>query len=217
MIEIADDGRGVDAAAVERTGQAVRPAGPAAPLDAATCCRCCARLDFRRKTRRIAQAGVASAWLSSSRRSSEFSGTMTLETTPGAGTRFIIQLPRHARDHRRADRTRRHGIVRRSAGRGPRGDRSCCPRCPPGRRERDRPVSRTRAADRPARAAVRHRQHGAATRFHVFVVGTRRGSSDLPSIASSASAKSSFAPSPIRWCASRAFPAPPTWATATWY
>ena len=69
-IEIADDGRGVDAAAVAARARAGRPAGAApARWIPRRCSRCCARPDFRPKTTPTAPAAAASAWRSSRRRS----------------------------------------------------------------------------------------------------------------------------------------------------
>ena len=55
--------------------------------------RCSARRASRRATSRTARAAAASAWRVVQAAVEELSGSLTLETTPGAGTRFVIELP----------------------------------------------------------------------------------------------------------------------------
>lgn len=93
VLEIADDGRGVDRAAVAAKAALAGIPLPPGPLDDAALVSilCAPGFSTRDETDRASGRGVGMAVVKET--VEELSGTMTLETTPGEGTRFIIQLP----------------------------------------------------------------------------------------------------------------------------
>jgi two-component system chemotaxis sensor kinase CheA len=93
VLEIADDGRGVDRAAVAAKAAQAGIALPAGPLDDATLLSvlCAPGFSTKDETDRASGRGVGMAVVKET--IEDLSGTMTLDTTPGEGTRFIIQLP----------------------------------------------------------------------------------------------------------------------------
>ena len=107
----------------------------------------------------------------------ELGGTLTLDTAPGDGTRFIDRAAADAGDHRRAHRAVGDRDVRGAAGRGARGHRGAIP-APSGssRATRSSPYrGGVLPIVRLARCSGSSRVRGAA--LHVFVVGAgaRRG------------------------------------------
>ena len=93
-IEIADDGRGVDAAAVvERArtvGLAVPPQGAVDSSHLLTLL-CAPGFSTRDESDRASGRGVGMGVVQAA--VEELSGSLSLETTPGAGTRFTLELP----------------------------------------------------------------------------------------------------------------------------
>ena len=92
-IEIADDGRGVDAGAVIARAQAAGLPVPAGPPDAATLLSliCAPGFSTREQSDRASGRGVGMSVVKSA--VDELSGAMYLESERGAGTTFIIDLP----------------------------------------------------------------------------------------------------------------------------
>ncbi len=92
-LEIADDGQGVDRASVVDKARQLGIPLPAGPLDDAALLSilCAPGFSTREETDRASGRGVGMAVVKET--IEELSGTMTLKTEPGEGTRFIIQLP----------------------------------------------------------------------------------------------------------------------------
>jgi two-component system chemotaxis sensor kinase CheA len=93
MLEIADDGRGIDAEAVTRRARGLGMAVPDGPLDDATLLDliCAPGFSTREETDRASGRGVGMAVVKSTVQ--QLNGTLALDTEPGRGTRFIIELP----------------------------------------------------------------------------------------------------------------------------
>ncbi len=93
VLEIADDGSGVDRSAVAAKAARAGIALPPGPLDDATLLSvlCAPGFSTKDETDRASGRGVGMAVVKDT--IEDLSGTMTLETTPGEGTRFIIELP----------------------------------------------------------------------------------------------------------------------------
>ncbi|HET7697576.1 MAG TPA: chemotaxis protein CheA [Vicinamibacterales bacterium] len=93
VLEIADDGRGIDAAAVAARAQALGLEVPAGPLDPRTLLDliCAPGFSTRDETDRASGRGVGMAVVKST--VEELNGTLSLQTAPGEGTRFVIELP----------------------------------------------------------------------------------------------------------------------------
>ena len=93
VLEIADDGRGIDPAAVAVRARAMGLAVPDGPLDAATVLDliCAPGFSTRDETDRASGRGVGMAVVKTT--IEELNGTVTLQTAPGEGTRFVIELP----------------------------------------------------------------------------------------------------------------------------
>jgi two-component system chemotaxis sensor kinase CheA len=93
VLEIADDGRGIDVAAVTARARALGvplPDGaidPAALLDVL----CAPGFSTRDASDRASGRGVGMAVVRTA--VDELQGTLTLQTAPGEGTRFVIELP----------------------------------------------------------------------------------------------------------------------------
>jgi two-component system chemotaxis sensor kinase CheA len=92
-IEISDDGRGVDVEAVVARAKAAGLPVPSGPPDAAAVLAllCAPGFSTRDESDRASGRGVGMAVAQSA--VEELSGSLTLEFTPGAGTRFIVELP----------------------------------------------------------------------------------------------------------------------------
>ena len=92
-LEIADDGQGVDEASVAEKARQMGIPLPAGPLDEAAILSilCAPGFSTKDATDRASGRGVGMAVVKET--IEELSGTMTLKTEPGEGTRFIIQLP----------------------------------------------------------------------------------------------------------------------------
>ena len=92
-IEIADDGRGVDAAAVVARARAVGLPVSSNTPDAAELLAllCSPGLSTKDEADRASGRGVGMAVVKST--VEQLSGTMSMTTVPGAGTRFSIELP----------------------------------------------------------------------------------------------------------------------------
>jgi two-component system chemotaxis sensor kinase CheA len=92
-IEIADDGRGVDAQAVIARARAVGLPVPAGPPDAATLLSliCAPGFSTRDQSDRASGRGVGMSVVKSA--VDELSGAVYLESEPGVGTTFILDLP----------------------------------------------------------------------------------------------------------------------------
>jgi two-component system chemotaxis sensor kinase CheA len=93
VLEIADDGRGIDAAAVAARARALGFPLPDGPIDAATLLDvlCAPGFSTRDQTDRGSGRGVGMAVVKTT--VEELNGTITLQTAPGEGTRFVIELP----------------------------------------------------------------------------------------------------------------------------
>ena len=93
VLEIADDGRGIDAAAVAAKARALGFPLPEGPLDAATLLDllCAPGFSTRDETDRASGRGVGMGVVKTT--VEELNGSMTLQTAPGEGTRFVIELP----------------------------------------------------------------------------------------------------------------------------
>jgi two-component system, chemotaxis family, sensor kinase CheA len=92
-IEIADDGRGVDAKAVIARARAAGLPVPAGPPDAPTLLSliCAPGFSTREQSDRASGRGVGLSVVKSA--VDELAGAMYLESEPGAGTTFILDLP----------------------------------------------------------------------------------------------------------------------------
>jgi two-component system chemotaxis sensor kinase CheA len=92
-IEVADDGRGVDANAVAARARAAGLPVPAGTPDPATLLAllCAPGFSTKDDADRASGRGVGMAVVKQT--IEQLSGTMTLETEPGVGTRFLLQLP----------------------------------------------------------------------------------------------------------------------------
>jgi two-component system chemotaxis sensor kinase CheA len=92
-LEVADDGRGIDAEAVARRARAVGLAVPDGPLEGSALLAiiCAPGFSTRDTADRAAGRGVGMAVVLSAVR--ELGGTLSLDTAPGEGTRFVIELP----------------------------------------------------------------------------------------------------------------------------
>ena len=92
-LEVADDGYGVDEEAVVDKARQAGLSVPAGPLDAAAVLAllCSPGFSTKEETDRASGRGVGMAVVKAM--VEELSGTMTLDTEAGQGTRFIIQLP----------------------------------------------------------------------------------------------------------------------------
>jgi two-component system, chemotaxis family, sensor kinase CheA len=93
VLEIADDGRGIDADAVVARARALGFPLPEGPIDAATLLDvlCAPGFSTRDETDRASGRGVGMGVVKTT--VEELNGTMTLQTAPGEGTRFVIELP----------------------------------------------------------------------------------------------------------------------------
>ena len=93
VLEIADDGRGIDADAVAARARAMGLAVPDGPLDSATLLEilCAPGFSTRDKTDRASGRGVGMAVVKTT--VEELNGSMSIQTAPGEGTRFVIELP----------------------------------------------------------------------------------------------------------------------------
>jgi two-component system chemotaxis sensor kinase CheA len=93
VIEVADDGRGVDPAAVVARARAMGLAVPDDTPDAATLLDliCAPGFSTREETDRASGRGVGMAVVKTT--IEELNGRLALQTSPGEGTRFVIELP----------------------------------------------------------------------------------------------------------------------------
>jgi two-component system, chemotaxis family, sensor kinase CheA len=93
VIEIADDGRGIDADDVVRRARLAGLAVPDGPLDSAALLELISApgLSTRDETDRASGRGVGMSVVRSTIQ--QLNGTMTLDSRPGHGTRFTIELP----------------------------------------------------------------------------------------------------------------------------
>jgi two-component system chemotaxis sensor kinase CheA len=93
LLEIADDGRGVDAAQVVTRARAQGLLVPAGPTDAHTLLNilCAPGFSTRDAADRASGRGVGMAVVQTAVQ--ELGGKLTLDSTPGQGSRFIIELP----------------------------------------------------------------------------------------------------------------------------
>ena len=93
VLEVADDGKGIDAAAVAARARALGHDVPSGPLDARTVLDliCAPGFSTRDETDRASGRGVGMAVVKTT--VEELNGTLALQTAPGEGTRFIIELP----------------------------------------------------------------------------------------------------------------------------
>lgn len=93
VLEVADDGRGVDPAAVAARARSMGLLVPEGPLDATTLLDllCAPGFSTRDETDRASGRGVGMAVVKTTIK--ELNGILTLQTTPGEGTRFVIELP----------------------------------------------------------------------------------------------------------------------------
>jgi two-component system chemotaxis sensor kinase CheA len=92
-LEIADDGRGVDVEAVVTHARATGLSVPPGLLDGAAVLSllCAPGFSTKKEADRGSGRGVGMAVVKQT--VEELSGTLELETTPGAGSRFVIHLP----------------------------------------------------------------------------------------------------------------------------
>jgi len=92
-LEVADDGYGVDEQAVIEKARRAGMNVPAGPLDASAILAflCSPGFSTREETDRASGRGVGMAVVKAT--VEELSGTISLDTEPGQGTRFIIRLP----------------------------------------------------------------------------------------------------------------------------
>ena len=92
-MEISDDGRGVDAEAVIARAKAVGLAVPQGTPEAnhLLSLLCAPGFSTRDESDRASGRGVGMGVVQSA--VGELSGSLSLETTPGAGTRFVLELP----------------------------------------------------------------------------------------------------------------------------
>ena len=93
LIDVEDDGRGIDAAAVTARARAAGVAVPGGPLEAGALLDliCAPGLSTRETADRGSGRGVGMAAVRAAVQ--EVGGILTLETDPGRGTRFTLQLP----------------------------------------------------------------------------------------------------------------------------
>ena len=94
VLEISDDGRGIDAAAVARRAPRAGPAGPgrsARRNEALLDILCAPGFSTRDAADRASGRGVGMAVVRHTVQ--ELGGTLTLDTVAGNGTRFAIELP----------------------------------------------------------------------------------------------------------------------------
>ena len=93
MIEVADDGRGVDIEAVRRRAQAIGIPVSDGPLEGRELLDilCAPGFSTRDEADRAAGRGVGMAVVRSAIQ--ELGGTFTLDTAEGQGTRFVMELP----------------------------------------------------------------------------------------------------------------------------
>ena len=165
VLEIADDGRGIDAEAVRRArAAALGLAVPDGPLDDATLLGSDLRarvLDARRDRSR--QRPRRRHGRRARRPSQQLNGTLALRHGAGRGHPLRHRAAADAVDHRRADRDGRRPDVRGAAGVGPRGHRARAVGA--AGRSRTHEIAPYRggvAADRPAQPAVRDCRAAAA-------------------------------------------------------
>jgi len=93
LLEIADDGRGIDAAAVAARARAMGvpvPEGTLGPRELLDIL-CAPGFSTRDETDRASGRGVGMAVVKATVEA--LNGTMSLDTAPGEGTRFLIELP----------------------------------------------------------------------------------------------------------------------------
>ena len=92
-LEVADDGYGVDEGAVVNKARQAGLSVPSGPLDAAAVLGllCSPGFSTKEETDRASGRGVGMAVVKAM--VEELTGTMTLDTDPGQGTRFILRLP----------------------------------------------------------------------------------------------------------------------------
>lgn len=92
-LEVADDGYGVDEQAVVEKARKAGMSIPAGPLDASAILAllCSPGFSTKQETDRASGRGVGMAVVKAT--VEELSGTISLDTDPGQGTRFIIRLP----------------------------------------------------------------------------------------------------------------------------
>ena len=93
VVEIVDDGRGIDPAAIRRRAGEAGLSIPDGPLDsdALLTILCAAGFSTRDAADRGSGRGVGMAVVRTTVR--ELGGSMTLDSVPGQGTRFVIELP----------------------------------------------------------------------------------------------------------------------------
>lgn len=93
VMEVADDGRGVDAAAVVARAKAMGIGVPDGPIDMATVLDviCAPGFSTRDETDRASGRGVGMAVVKNT--IEELNGRLALQSAPGEGTRFVIELP----------------------------------------------------------------------------------------------------------------------------
>jgi two-component system chemotaxis sensor kinase CheA len=93
LIDVEDDGQGIDAAAVAARARAAGVEVPDGPLDADTLLEliCAPGLSTRASPDRGSGRGVGMGAVRAAVH--EVGGTLALETDPGRGTRFTLQLP----------------------------------------------------------------------------------------------------------------------------
>jgi two-component system chemotaxis sensor kinase CheA len=93
VLEIADDGRGIDRDMVLERARAIGLPLPAGPLDSAALLGliCTPGFSTRDQSDRASGRGVGMAVVQSTIR--DLNGTLTLDTVRGQGTRFVIELP----------------------------------------------------------------------------------------------------------------------------
>lgn len=93
VIEIADDGRGIDAAVVAARARQMGLDVPDGPLDptAVLDLICTPGFSTRDETDRASGRGVGMAVVKTT--IEELNGSLTLQSVPGEGTRFVIELP----------------------------------------------------------------------------------------------------------------------------
>jgi len=93
LIDVEDDGQGIDAAAVVARARAAGVAVPDGPLDADALLEliCAPGLSTRESADRGSGRGVGMGAVRAAVQ--EVGGTLTVETDPGRGTRFTLQLP----------------------------------------------------------------------------------------------------------------------------